>query len=207
MKALLTNRQFWRTLALMIVASVLIMVLTVMSLNLFTRHGQAFIVPDLTDLRMEQLHPLHEQYGFNFVIIDSIFDPARSPGTVLRHDPVPGATVKRGRKFYITLASSTPDMVGVPNLVDLSLRQATALLQSVGLRLGNVTYQPGYFQNAVIDQRYRGFEILPGERLQKGSRIDLIVSGSEQSNERDQAEGANANEDNTAVDDPLFTEE
>ncbi|MDR1950792.1 MAG: PASTA domain-containing protein, partial [Bacteroidales bacterium] len=89
MKKIFKTRQFWRTIALMAGASLLIVVLAVMSLNLFTRHGQSFIVPDFTGLTMEHLTPLHKEYGFTFIIIDSVFDDSQPPGTILRHDPAP----------------------------------------------------------------------------------------------------------------------
>ena len=181
MKDFWKTRQFWRTIALMIGASLLIVILTITSLRIFTRHGQAFEVPDLTGLTMDNLKLLESKYRFTFIVIDSVFDQAQPPGTVIRHDPLPGATVKRGRKFYITLVSSMPDMVTMPNLVDLSLRQATSLLQSMGLFVGTVTYRPDLpFQNAVIDQKFRGQHIPPGERIRRGSYINLVVSGTYQ---------------------------
>jgi beta-lactam-binding protein with PASTA domain len=188
MKNALKTRQFWRTIALMVGVSLLIVFLTLMSLRLFTRHGQSFIVPDFTGLSMDHLAPLYNEYGFEFEVIDSVFDGTRQPGTVLRHDPAPDATVKRGRKFYITLVSTMPDMVSMPDLIDLSLRNATALLESRGLFLGSITYQPGSFQNAVIDQIYRGQSISWGEKIRRGSYINLVVSGTEQSNQEDDEE-------------------
>jgi beta-lactam-binding protein with PASTA domain len=183
MKKFWKTRQFWRTIALMAGASLLIVILTITSLRLFTRHGQSFEVPDLTGLTMAHLTSLEKDYKFTFVIIDSVFDETHPPGTVIRHDPLPGSTVKRGRKFYITLVSSTPDMAKMPNLIDLSLRQATALLKAAGLYLGTITYQPGNFQNAVLDQIYRGQHIFPGESIRRGSYINLVVSGTQQSND------------------------
>ncbi|MCL2683175.1 MAG: PASTA domain-containing protein [Bacteroidales bacterium] len=107
---------------------------------------------------------------------------------MLRHDPAPNATVKRGRKFYVTLVSSMPDMVVMPNLIDLSLRQATSLLESRGLFVGAIIYQSGYFQNAVLDQIYRGQHIPPGERVRKGTYINLIVSGTGQGYQEEENE-------------------
>ena len=172
------TRQFWRTIALMIVASFLIVILTIASLRIFTRHGQAFVVPDLTGLTMDHLSTLKRDYGFQFIIIDSVFDQSQPAGAIIRHDPLPGSTVKHGRKFYVTLASSVQDMVRMPNLIDLSLRQATSLLQGAGLRVGTVTYRRDHqFQNAVLDQTYRGKRIHPGENIRRGSYVNLIVSG------------------------------
>ena len=181
MKNFWKTRQFWRTIALMIGISLLIVILTITSLRVFTRHGQSITVPDLTGLTMDHLRSLEREHRFQFVVIDSIFYPNQPPGTVIRHDPIPGSTVKRGRKFYVTLVSAMPDMVVMPNLVDLSLRNATSLLQSVGLFVGTVTFRPDLlFQNAVIDQIYRGRHIPPGERVRRGSSINLVVSGTQQ---------------------------
>jgi beta-lactam-binding protein with PASTA domain len=77
-------------------------------------------------------------------------------------------------------------MVSMPDLIDLSLRQAIALLESRGLFLGNITYQPGSFQNAVIDQIYRGQSISSGEKIRRGSYVNLVVSGTEQSNQQEE---------------------
>ncbi|MDR0438559.1 MAG: PASTA domain-containing protein [Bacteroidales bacterium] len=185
MKTFWKTRQFWRTIILMMGVSLLIVILTLLSLRIFTRQGQSFIVPDFTGLSINQLGTLQKEYGFEFEIIDSVFDRSQQPGTVLRHDPAPNATVKRGRKFYVTLVSSTPDMVVMPNLIDLSLRQATSLLESRGLFVGTITYQSGYFQNAVFDQIYRGQHIPPGENVRKGTYINLIVSGTGRSSQEE----------------------
>jgi beta-lactam-binding protein with PASTA domain len=160
-----------------------IVIFTLLSLRLFTRHSQSFVVPDFTGLSLDQLQSVREEYDFEFVIIDSVFDETNKPGTIIRHDPAPDATVKRGRKFYVTTAASLPDMVLMPNLIDLSLRQATALLQSKGLSVGRITYQPDFSQNAVIAQMYHGKNIIPNEKIRRGSHINLVVSGSRQSNQ------------------------
>ena len=180
MKDFWKTRQFWRTIALMIVASLLIVILTITSLRIFTRHGQAFVVPDLIGLTLDQVRSLEKEYRFSFIVIDSVFDQSHPPGAIIRHDPWPGSTVKRGRKFYVTLASSVQDMVRMPNLIDLSLRQATSLLQGAGLHVGTVTYRRDHeFQNAVLEQRYRGQRIAPGENVRRGSYINLVVSGTQ----------------------------
>ncbi|MCL2412684.1 MAG: PASTA domain-containing protein [Bacteroidales bacterium] len=173
--------EFWKTIALMIAVSFFILILTLMSLRIFTRHGQSFIVPDLTGLTMNHLGALEQEYRFRFTVIDSVFDESQHPGTIIRHDPLPGSTVKRGRRFYVTLVASTPDMVRMPNLIDLSLRQATSQLHALGLSVGTVTYRWDMeFQGSVMEQTYRGISINPGESIRRGSYVDLVVSGGPQ---------------------------
>jgi beta-lactam-binding protein with PASTA domain len=63
----------------------------------------------------------------------------------------------------------------MPNLVDLTLRQASATLETYGLVLGNVNYVPDIAANAVLGQYYKNQEITPGTDILKGSVISLKV--------------------------------
>lgn len=188
---------------MMIGVSLLIVFATVFSLNFFTRHGQSFVVPDLTGITLQQLESLTQKYGFEFEIIDSVFDENNPAGTILNQDPKPNATVKQGRKFYITIVSSMPDMIEMPNLIDLSLRHATSTLELAGLRLGSVTYQAGSFQNAVLEQIFKGQSIAPGQKIRRGSHINLVVSGSKEDllNEESIEEEPQQSEENQFLED------
>jgi len=178
MKPFWKTLKFWKTIGIMIVASFLIIVLTFASLRIYTRHGQSYIVPDLTGLTMDHLYVLERDFRFRFAVIDSVFYPGHPPGTIIRQNPWAGSTVKRGRNFYLTLVSAMPEMVAMPNLVDRSLRTATSQLQALGLDVGRVTYRRDLgFQGAVLDQLFEGRSIRPGENIRRGSRVDLVVSG------------------------------
>ena len=63
----------------------------------------------------------------------------------------------------------------MPKLTDMTQRSAQMLLKSAGLELGNLRYVPDLAQGAVLKQYYKGEEILPGQPIPKGSKIDLEV--------------------------------
>ena len=65
--------------------------------------------------------------------------------------------------------------VEVPNLVDLSFRQAENMLQSNDLQLGQVIYKASRYPNAVLEQRYKGRVIEAGVLVPYQSKITLIV--------------------------------
>jgi len=71
----------------------------------------------------------------------------------------------------------------MPNLVDLSLRQAEALIESSGLEIGLLRYKPDLSINVVLDQLYNGIKIQTGDSIQKGSVVDLLL-GKGLSNQR-----------------------
>ena len=73
-------------------------------------------------------------------------------------------------------------MVAMPNLVDLPIRQAIALIESSGLEMGQLKYKPDLSIDVVIEQPITE-KITEGDSLQKGSVIDLIL-GKGLSNQR-----------------------
>ena len=56
----------------------------------------------------------------------------------MSQDPNPGQLVKKGRKIYLSVSTVNPPQVEMPNLIDLSLRQAENMLKTNNLRLGQV---------------------------------------------------------------------
>lgn len=144
-------------------------------LKWYTHHGEAYKVPSLVGLTPEQIYQLTTVENFQVLVIDSVFDSRQPKGTVLIQEPVPGSLVKKDRKIYLTTVAVLPEQVNMPNLVDLTLRQAKSTIETYGLRLGKVDYVPDLAVNAVLGQYYKGKEVQPGHGLLKGSVIDLKV--------------------------------
>jgi len=145
------------------------------SLGIYTSHGEFISVPDYNGLTMDKIAKLESSKDFDIVIIDSVYDVTRPKGSVISQEPLPRAHVKANRKIYLTLVASLPEQVSMPDLVDLSLRQATAILQTYGLKLGNISQVPDIANNAVLRQLFHGRTIAKGKSITKGSTIDLVV--------------------------------
>ena len=67
----------------------------------------------------------------------------------------------------------------MPKLVDRSTRQALFMIESYGLRQGTVTEIAADCKGCVVKQLYKGKEIMAGEPIKKGSKIDLLVGKKE----------------------------
>ena len=148
-------------------------------LNLYTRHSTYITVPDFSGISTEQLDNIASDNGLQVLIIDSLYNYSLNKGTVAIQDPLPGSKVKKNRKIYVTVVAMKPEQVGMPNLVDLTLRQATAMLETYGLKTGSLIYVPDFAHNAILKQKFKGKEIKPGTLIEKGSKIDLVVGKSE----------------------------
>jgi eukaryotic-like serine/threonine-protein kinase len=171
----IVSRSFFKHLAIAIAGILLLIWLVVKGLGIYTNHGEAIEVPGFAGVQLSDLHKADPHGYFRFVVIDSIFDDQFSKGAIVLQDPPPGSKVKRGRKVYLTVVAIQPETVLMPDLVDLTLRQALAGLKANGLRLERLSYVPNMARNAVLAQKFENDTIVPGAEILKGSEIELIL--------------------------------
>jgi len=146
------------------------------ALDSYTRHGTEVMMPNFIGMDSQELLNKDEvSKDYIIVVSDYLFDRKTPPGTVLKQDPHVGEMVKQGRKVYVTVASSTPPKVIMPQLEDVSLRQAEIMLKAIGLVLGQVIYKPSPYENAVLEQLYKGRTINSGTEISAGETIVLVV--------------------------------
>jgi len=175
----ITTRRFLKHLAYSILLFIVISWITLTLLKMYTRHNQVAITPNYVGLMMDQVNSLESSKDFDLVVVDSIYDYTRKPGSVISQDPLPSTKVKPGRSIYLSLVSYVPEKVSMPALIDLSLRRAKALLQTYGLKLGSIHIVPDIAENAVLKATVHGRFVSPGTPILKGSVVDLIIgSGS-----------------------------
>jgi len=183
LKNFIFSKTFLKHLGLAAVIVVGIIMSLLIWLNFYTRHGQKRPVPDFKGLTLEQTQKLARKSRVRYQIIDSVYTSDVLRGCIAEQNPVPGFKVKKWRNVMLTINAFNPEMVAMPNLVNLPKRQAIALIESSGLELGTPRYIPDISIDVVIKQLYNGREIQEGDSLQKGSVIDLIL-GKGLSNQR-----------------------
>jgi len=171
----ITTKRFLKHLAYSILIFIAIAWLTLMALKLYTRHDEIAVTPNFVGLTMDQVNGLETSKDFELIVVDSIYDYTKKPGSVISQDPLPDTKVKPGRSVYLSLVSFVPEQVSMPALTDLSLRRAKALLQTYGLKLGSVRTVPDMAQNAVLKVTVNARTINPGTPIRKGSVVDLVI--------------------------------
>jgi eukaryotic-like serine/threonine-protein kinase len=183
LKDFILSKLFIKHLGLAVVIVVGLIMLFLIMLNFYTRHGQARAVPDFVGLTMEQTARLARKSRLKYQVIDSVYTALVPRGCVAEQNPKPGFKVKKQRNIVLTINAFHPEMVAMPNLVDLPKRQAITLIESSGLAIGQLKYRPDLSIDVVIEQLYNGKTIPDGDSLQKGSVVDLVL-GKGLSNER-----------------------
>lgn len=174
----LTQKKFYINLVIVIALTLLMMWACLSMLGNYTRHGEELVVPDFTG---ENYYDVIERYSddFRFVLNDSIYSNDAEGGTIVQQDPQPGSHVKQGRRIYYVIVAETPETISMPNLRNLSLRQALVLLRKYGLEINNLDYVEYFAQNAVIEQYIDTMVVSPGTQILKKSKINLKVGKGE----------------------------
>lgn len=171
----LITKTFWRHFLLATSISVVVFLGILIWLKIYTHHGQAISVPNLTGLTIDEVDDVVSSRRLRYEVIDSIFSTEMPRGTVLKQNPKPGSKVKINRRLFLTMNAVNLEMVSMPYLVDLSNRQAFLALENAGLVLGNISYKTNFAVNSVLQQKYNGSVIEEGALITKGSKIDLVL--------------------------------
>nr|MBC7612773.1 PASTA domain-containing protein [Pseudopedobacter sp.] len=170
----LATPDFKRQLIIAFSSIIIIVFILYISLRFYTRHGEGKPVPNLKGLSVENAVKLLEAEGFRYQI-DSVFIMDKKPGLVTEQDPDPNTNVKKNRMIYLTIISSqTPD-VNFPDIENKTLVEAKAMLENYGLKLGDTTYKSDIARDAVLGFTYVGRSLQIGQKIPKGSRIDLVL--------------------------------
>lgn len=177
----LASKSFFKNLLIAILLTIGLALLVFKLLDSYTLHGQSIALPDFTGKTLEELGTYEETYKFRFTVIDSVNNMKNSPGSIIMQDPLPDSPVKKGRHVYLTVVAKLPEKIEMPDLRDLSLRQAVSLLETYGLKSGRLTFVPDpdiESGNLVKNQVFYSDTLEPGTIMHKESAIDLIVGKS-----------------------------
>jgi eukaryotic-like serine/threonine-protein kinase len=170
----LGKKKFYLHLFIAVVLTLIIIGGVSRYLESYTRHHEVYVVPDFFG---KQYTEIQHDFGqrFTFIISDSIYVDQAESGSIIQQDPYPGSKVKEGRNVYLVIVAQHPEQVPMPNLRNLSLREALGLLESISLIPNQITITDHFAQNAVVEQLMDGEVIEPGTPVYKGAYIDLQV--------------------------------
>jgi beta-lactam-binding protein with PASTA domain len=171
----LTKKRFYIHFGLSVLLTVVLFFIVLQFLKIYSNHGDTYVLPDFTGKTISEIEEEGYARLYEFIIIDSIFDTRNPKGSVVIQNPPAGSAVKQYRKVYVTLVAISVEKVEMPDLIDLSLRQAVNTLRSKGLEVNELQYVEDFAGNAILEQLFRGEVIEAGTIVDKGSGIDLVV--------------------------------
>jgi len=175
LKEFIKSRVFVKQVALAMALIVGLIFILIIWLNIYTRHGQSRPVPDIRGLTMQDAKHSVRKSKMKLMVIDSVYTSFVPRGCIAEQIPMPGHRVKKGRTITVTINAFNPEMVAVPDLVGLPKRQALSQIETTGLQTGQLTYVSDITVDFVLKQKIHGKEVAPGDSVQKGMMIDLVL--------------------------------
>ena len=167
--------RFLKHLGMVVLLGLLLVVGAFYLLARYTRHNETILVPDLKGLSVTEIAGVLEREQLTFAINDSVYNTSLPPGTAISQNPAAGSQVKKNRTIFLIMNASEAEMVNIPRVVGISLRQAARMLAGAGLRIGRLTYVPDIARNNVLAISSGGRGLTPGKTIAKGSVIDLTL--------------------------------
>ena len=158
------------------VVGIAILVVLISYLRRYTEHGVEVEVADVRGLVRAEAEPILADQGLALVVIDSTYSDKVPFGTIVDQNPKPNSHAKRGRMVYVTINATTKRQVAMPDLQDISYRQAETTLRGIGLVVDTIyDYEPSAYRDLVLDVKANGESVQPGEKLPVGTKVRLVV--------------------------------
>ncbi len=144
-------------------------------LDVWTRHGEYVVVPDVTGVSYNEAVAQLEGTQFEVVLKDSIYDDSFASGTVIDQNPKELTKVRPGRTIYLTIVGFSQRTVMVPTLINVSERQAKATLNGLGLKKFTIKTVKSEYRGLVVNATCDGKRLVSGMRVPLKARIVLEV--------------------------------
>ena len=174
------GKKTWQTLLLNLLLALTIIVLILLGLwfwlRSYTHHGEEINVPNLVGLYMPEAEPIAQTAGMVLIVTDSTFTNDVPLGAIAEQTPPADSHAKQGRPLYVVVNASCKRQVVLPDVHDLSYRQATATLRSMGVRVSeDYEWEPSEYKDLVLDVKYNGESLPAGARRDEGAEVTLVV--------------------------------
>jgi serine/threonine-protein kinase len=136
-----------------------------------TGAGQVKVI-SVVGMRFDDARKVLDSLGMDVRQGDIRTDSKYPIGTVINQNPIPGRTVNKGRRIYLTL-SGGEKLVTVPGLRGRTLRDARFQLEREGLRMGAEEYAVSdtFPENTIISQ-----SVLPDIKIKRDAYVSVVVS-------------------------------
>ena len=170
------SRIFIKQLFLAIIIFSLIVLFSIVFLFFYTNQTSRVTVPNLVGISVDEIDEITTKNNLRYEIIDSSFyNEEYDKNTVIEQIPIANKEVKKNRKIYLTTNPSSYGDVILPEIVQLTKRNAVTTLIALDLQIGEFIYEDNIGKDMVLDAQLDGESLSSGSIIPKKSKIDLIL--------------------------------
>ncbi len=167
------TKNFFLKLAIYLAAFVVFLFLMdAVIMPLYTKHGQEYELPDVTDKPLQEGLETLKADGFTPIIKDSIYDEQFAPGAIIQQNPLPFSQVKKGRRVYLVVSIGEKPRY-IPRLIGLTPQDAEFRLREEGFKLNKTIYEfSDFYPRGVVFNQ----SIPAGEAAERNQNVNITVS-------------------------------
>lgn len=171
----LKSRTFLIQIGLALLAVIILVFVLLSWLKSTTNHGEFVEVPDFSKMSVMDMRKAVEDSELRYEVLDSAnYNPDYPRFSIIDQDPKAGNKVKQDRKIYFTVNPSGYKRVTVPNVIQVTQRNAASMLRAVGLDVERTTYIDQIGKDMVYYIKFKSKQIKPGDKLPKTSKVELV---------------------------------
>lgn len=146
------------------------------SLMIYTRHNNYIEVPNLSGMNLDEAIKSLKSNKLRYEVLDSSKFFINIPNySIISQIPKENELVKKNRKIYLNVNPKNFQKVSLPNVIQITKRNAESILNAIGFRVGEYTYVDNIGKDMVLDVLFEGEKILPGQQIPMNSELDLIL--------------------------------
>ena len=136
------------------------------SLMIYTKHNRYIEVPNLSGLNLDDAIDVLKKNRLKYEVLDSSKFFAEIPNySVISQIPLEKELVKKNRKIYLNVNPRNFQKVSLPNVIQITKRNAESILTALGFQVLEYNYVDNIGKDMVLDVLYEGEKILPGQKL------------------------------------------
>ncbi len=156
------------------------------------------VVPNFVGMSQDEAKVLIAERGLQVAGIREVYSDALARGSIANQLPYPGAEVKEGRRIYLSV-SKGKEILKMPRLLGLTMRDARLGLMRIGLQIGSITYE---FSESVEKDKVMSQSFPIDYNVHYGESVDIVISkGSERQITMPNVEGLTLDEAKQTLDD------
>ena len=146
------------------------------SLMIYTRHNNYIEVPNLSGMNLDEAIKSLKSNKLRYEVLDSSKFFINIPNySIISQIPKENELVKKNRKIYLNVNPKNFQKVSLPNVIQITKRNAESILNAIGFQVREYTYIDNIGKDMVLDVLFEGEKILPGQQIPMNSELDLIL--------------------------------
>tara|TARA_B100001250_G_scaffold335219_1_gene301390 strand:- start:7236 stop:7826 length:591 start_codon:yes stop_codon:yes gene_type:complete len=154
----------------------IIFYLVFVSVKFYTKHDRYIEVPSLSGLSIDDANKILKKKKLKSEVLDSSkYFSERPVNSILSQIPDGGEFVKKNRKIYLNVNPSDYQKVSIPDIIQITKRNAESILNALGFEVSSFEYIDNIGKDMVLEVLYNGEKMNVGDAVSRGAKLELIL--------------------------------